>query len=497
MLSAARIVVVFGVVLQVAGFARLLVIAAFFGAGPLLDGYYLGLVIPTFLTGLAGGILQTSFVPAYVAAKSRGELGVAHQLASGALSWVFAVLSGIAVLLALLREPILHLFWNELNPAVGGALRAAFALAMWSAPLNALADAIAMLMNAEGKFAAAAAAPIINVVVSVAVLICWRDRSIDGMLWSLLAGLSAQVLVVAIGLVRQGIRLRPSFDLASGLPVSLLAIGIPVVISNVLGNFVPAFIQMIAARAGPGGVSAMGYATRLHNSVVQAVVMSISIVLLPHFARLITERRNEELRAMLERVSAATLLFFLASVVFVAVSGPTTLMLLLQRGQFTHADSQSVAAIWLALTTGLFGMTWGIFLVRLFQARQEPWVIARIAAVSVVINVVLAQALVPRWGVPGIAVANSIAYTTNMALFHKLAARRFGAILSGRAPRFIVAAVLFNLAAYAVAHAWGIWFTGAPLPITIFGQMLIIGCANLAAARLAPLGIPFSALLTR
>src|SRR5579862_3358855 len=46
MLAAARTVVGFGLILQAAGFGKLLVIANYFGAGPLLDAYYLGLVVP-------------------------------------------------------------------------------------------------------------------------------------------------------------------------------------------------------------------------------------------------------------------------------------------------------------------------------------------------------------------------------------------------------------------------------------------------------------------
>ena len=125
-------------------------------------------------------------------------------------------------------------------------------------------------------------------------------------------------------------------------------------ISNVLGNLVPAFVQMVSARAGTGAISAMGYASRLHNSLVQAVVMSVSVVLLPHFARLVAQQRHGELRDTLQRVFAATLLFSAAAVVLVATAGPLAIRLLLQRGNFSPADALSVSEVWLALTLGLF-----------------------------------------------------------------------------------------------------------------------------------------------
>src|SRR4029077_16586850 len=125
----------------------------------------------------------------------------------------------------------------------------------------------------------------------------------------------------------------------------------------------------------------------------------------------------------------ATLLFSAAAVVLVAAGGPAVIQLMLQRGSFTSADAQLVARVWLALTTGLLGATWGIFLARLFQAQRLPWVIATLACVSVVVNVALAFAFLSLWGVAGAALASSVAYTVIMLLFHIRSKRAVGHIL--------------------------------------------------------------------
>src|SRR5205823_10210543 len=141
--------------------------------------------------------------------------------------------------------------------------------------------------------------------------------------------------------------LRPQLTLPAALPRLLGTVALPVLLSMVMGNFTPAFVQAISARAGTGAISAMGYASRLHNSLVQAVVISVSTVLLPHFARLIAEGKNAELRSTLERVFAATLLFSAAALVLVAAAGGVLVHVLLERGNFNAADAQSVATLWL------------------------------------------------------------------------------------------------------------------------------------------------------
>ncbi len=494
MLRAARTVVVFGIVLQAAGVAKLLVVANYFGTGPRLDAYYLGLVIPTFAAAVLTGMLQTSFVPLYIRARSRAEDEVARNLASFALTWSALALGIVALAATLTRGAAMILLASDTSMQTRVELQAAFLPLLWMAPLTSMADCGAMLLNAEGRFAAAASAPLLNIVVGTLVLATSRNLGIYALVWSLLAGLTAQLVVVLLALRRAKIPLRLRVKFPFSIRGALTAVALPVLISGVLGNLIPAFIQLIAARAGVGAVSAMGYALRLHNAVVQAVVISVSVVLLPHFARLSAEGRTAELRQSLERVFAATLLFFAAAVVLVSASGSRVLGILLQRGSFTAADAQQVSGVWLALTIGLLGATWGIFLARLFQAQRQPWVIARLAIVSVVVNAILAFTFMPIWGVVGVAAASSLAYTIIMGLFHLRADRTLGRVLSGAALGFAVRAIVANAVAYCLA----VWL-GSLLEVygsvsVVLAQMLVVATVNMLLARGAPLGIELHSL---
>jgi peptidoglycan biosynthesis protein MviN/MurJ (putative lipid II flippase) len=248
-------------------------------------------------------------------------------------------------------------------------------------------------------------------------------------------------------------------------------------------------------RAGPGAVSAMGYATRLHNSLVQAVVMSVSAVLLPHFARQLASGEEARLRSTLERVFAAALLFALGGFVLVAAGGESIIRVLMERGSFTATDAQAVARVWLALTVGLFGATWGIFLVRLFQAQRRIWFVFGTGCLSILVNVSLAHFLLPLWGVAGIALANSFAYTLVMLVCHVRADQFLGRILSRRSASFFAAALFANGVAYIGATWWGGLF-GQTRPATVVaGQIVLVAFANILVARAAPLRMPLLALV--
>jgi putative peptidoglycan lipid II flippase len=496
MLAAARTVAAFGILLQLAGFVKLLFIADYFGANALLDAYYLGLVMPTFLTAVSAATVQTAFVPAYVTARAHGEDASARALGNLMLTWVGVSLAVVCVLLIAMRGFALPLLAQGSGAATRHALQAVFVLLMWSAPLNALADAGALLLNAEGRFAAAAFAPLSNVIVGVLVLIAFRSYGLDALVWSLLAGLLVQCLVVFAAIRVAGIRVRPQLTLAAVAPGLLGSVALPVLLSVAVGNLAPAFVQVFAARVGPGAISAMGYASRLHSSLIQAIVMSVSLVLLPQFARLITQGRDAELRATLGRLFAATLLFAAAAVVLVAAGGPPAIRLLLERGHFSAGDTALVARVWLALTVGLFSMTWYIFMFRLLQARQQAWVMLAINCVLLVANVALAVVLL-RWGVAGVALSVAVTYTLIMWLCQRHIEKTLGRILSGAVTGFVVRALLVNLVAYAVAVGWGKLVVGLGPLAVLSGQFLLVALANLLLARTPPLSVPVLALLRR
>jgi len=489
-------VISLGVIFQAAGFIKLLVVANYFGAGPVLDGYYLGLVIPTFLTGIAATLLQAGFVPRYIAANARKDGAAARLLRNACLSWTFAILTAIPALLCVLENPISALLWRGIDPTIAGALHSSFVPLIWTTPLTGLAQGIALLLNAEGKFGAAAGAPIGNSIVGSLTIFLLRAHGIDALIISSYAGLLLQLLILWFALHRLRLTLGPDLSLPKALPSLVMAVGLPVLVSGALGSCVPAFLQTIAARAGPGAVSVFGYANLLHNALVQTVTMSVSVVLLPHFSQIVAEQRHDELRATLNTVFAATVLFSMAGIAFIAATGSSAVGILLQRGRFTSTDADLVANVWLAFTTGLLGVTWGIFLVRLFQATQQMWLVAKVSAVSVAANVLLAFVLMPAFGVTGIAIANSFAYTVTMSIFHVNASRAFGRFIDRDTVRFAMYAMVANSVACVLARLLNRSEEGVNL-VVLVGQGLVVVSANLLIVHKRPLGLSLRGLMKR
>jgi hypothetical protein len=109
----------------------------------------------------------------------------------------------------------------------------------------------------------------------------------------------------------------------------------------------------------------------------------------------------------------------------------------------------------------------------------------------------MALILLPRAGIMGIALANSIAYTVFMLLFQHLASRELGAIVNSATRMFAVRALLINAAGYAGALVWSMALKDAPVVLVLAGQLLIIVAVNLLVVRAPPLSVPVRALWRR
>src|SRR5205085_3457696 len=124
-----------------------------------------------------------------------------------------------------LPERIMDLFM----PAGQTATNAAAALKLSGLILIPIifGDFIALILNSHGRFFAAAAAPLVNALVSVLGLWFWSRLDLSALVWTLLLGSVAQCLVTLIALSRLRLRFPAATAEAKGEVRTTLMLGLP------------------------------------------------------------------------------------------------------------------------------------------------------------------------------------------------------------------------------------------------------------------------------
>ena len=170
-LRAAFTVGSFTMVSRVTGFARDMLIAAALGAGPAADAFFISLKLANLFRRLfAEGAFGSGFVPLFGRALAEGGRPAAARLAANAAGLLLAALVP-TVLLAELGMPwIVRVIATGFDPA-GERYALAVALSRVTFPYLALISLTALVgavLNGLGRFAAAAAAPVLANLVLIA-----------------------------------------------------------------------------------------------------------------------------------------------------------------------------------------------------------------------------------------------------------------------------------------------------------------------------------------
>lgn len=484
---------------RVAGFFRDALLAAVLGTGAAADAFYAAFRFPNLFRRLfAEGAFNTAFVPLFSGALAEHGADHARDLAARIMSWLVAILIVVTVLAEIFMDWLLV-------PFVPGFLEDPdkFELTVLLTRIlfpylacMSLVAAYAAILNALHRFVAAAFAPIMLNIITIAMLLALivvvvEDRAVVA-IWvsiaTIVAGL-AQLAIVWWAVRRAGFlpRLRlPRFD-REVRRFWLLAL--PAVLSGGITQ-INIFVGTIIASGAASAISYLYYADRLYQLPLGIIGIAIGTVLLPVLAGHLKNRREAEAHDVQEQsLLVAMLLSMPAATALIALAVPIV-RVLFERGAFDPVATTETAAALVAFAAGLPAFV----LIRVLQpgffAREDTITPTIFAGLSVVVNVGLSLLLFPTYEHVGIATATSVAAWGN-ALMLGIVLYRRGHLRPGGSElrrHAMILAVSLGMALLLVGFAWPlapVFAPGTPLP----GQFLA-----LAGLCLAGLVVYFAAI---
>ena len=442
-LARASLAVALGTALSRAtGLVRVGVTAYAIGRATLADTYNLANTTPNIVYELVlGGVLTATLVPLFVEQLERRDDRSTSAVVTTALT-ALAALTVVAVLAA----PAIAWIYTVAGPdeQLGAQREVATSLMRLLLPqiffygITTLASA---LLNARRRYVAAAYAPVLNNVVVVATLL-WFVAATDGPrsewvgvgsvrgeggLMLLLgigttAGIAAMALVLLPALRGAGVRLRPVLDwhhpdVRRMIRLSGWTVG------YVVANQLALSVVLVLANHHPGGVAAYQYAFIFFQLPHGLFAVSIMTTVTPELAR---SAAAHDLQALRERFALGLrylgLVVVPAAAAFAVLAQP--LVGMLQRGGFGAADVRVTGDTLQVLALGLPGFSVYLYTLRAFYSLSDTRTPFLVNCFENALNVALALALFPRFGVQGLALAYGGAYTVSAAVALRLLGRR-------------------------------------------------------------------------
>ena len=412
---------------RILGFARDMMIAAFLGTGPVAEAFLIAFALPNmFRRFFAEGAFNMAFVPMFSKKLEAGE--DAEGFARDAFAGLAAVLIVFSVI-ALLAMP-----WLVLAMASGFAGDERFDLAVGFGRIAfpyilfiSLAALLSGVLNAAGRFTAAAAAPVLlNVLFITAMILAtkagWPVG--DALAWTVpVAGL-AQLALVWLSAKRAGFNLKPRRPRMTPELKRLALIAAPaamaggvVQINLLVGRQVASFYE--------GAVAWLSYADRLYQLPLGVVGIAVGVVLLPDLSRRLRAGDTEGGRNAFNRAAEISLALTIPAAVALCVIPLPLVSVLFQRGAFGPEDTAATALAVAVYGLGLPGFVLQKALQPLFFAREDTRRPFYFALASLVVNAGIAIGLMPTFGFIAAAIGTTVSGWASVALLW-FASRRMG-----------------------------------------------------------------------
>ncbi|MBK1636215.1 murein biosynthesis integral membrane protein MurJ [Rhodovulum adriaticum] len=470
---------------RVLGFVRDILIAAWLGTGPAHQAFVVAFSLPNlFRRFFAEGAFNMAFVPMFSKRLEAGE--DAQSFARDA----FSALGGLLILFTLAAQAAMP--WLVLAMASGFRGQEQFDLAVFYGRIAfpyilfiSLAALLSGVLNAAGRFAAAAAAPVLLNVLFIAAMAGAATLGGDvalALIWAVPVAGVAQMALVWWAAKEAGFRITPHLPRLTPELRRLAIIAAPAALAGGVVQ-VNLLIGRQVASYFDSAVSWLYNADRLYQLPLGVVAIAIGVVLLPDLSRRLRADDPEGSHDSFSRAAEFSLILTLpAAVALVAIPLPLV-SVLFERGAFGSADSAATALAVAVYGAGLPAFVMQKVLQPLFFAREDTRRPFYYALAAMVVNAAVAIGLAPVVGYIAAAWGTTLAAWAMVALLWRgsrgmgLPARlddRF----HRRLPRIVLASGLMGAVLYGAGWALAPWLTMATVRYGALALLIGLGIVS-------------------
>ena len=475
---------------RVTGFLRDLLMAFLLGAGAAADAFFVSFKLANFLRRLfAEGAFNAGFVPLFARTLEGEGEEAARRFGEEALAVMTTILL-VVVLLAEIFMPAFVGFIAQGFEPDGERFRLAVELSRITFPYLmaiSLAALFSGVLNAIGKFAAAAAAPVLlNLILISALLFSSLHPSGPAYMlaWGVALAGVLQLAWVALAARRNGMGLRLRLPRVTARVKRLFALVLPGAVGAGVYQINLIVDIWFASGLSAGAISYLFYADRLNQLPLGVVGIAIGTALLPMLSRQLRAGEDEAAATTQARASELALLLTLPAAAALMVIAEPIIAVLFERGAFTAEDTQATAKALTAFALGLPAYVLIKVLAPAFFAREDTVTPVKVAAVCLLLNILLITLLIEPMAHVGIALATAVSNWANVLLLAVSLARAGHLAL----PPWLVRRILGMLAAcmvMAVALLAIEWFmTDVSRTIRLACSVLLGAAVYLAMAQL-------------
>lgn len=476
---------------RVAGLAREIIAASFYGTKGPMSAFTLASQIPNLVSNLfAQAALSAAFIPVFTDLLQKGRRAEAFRLASTLFWALLLVLGAMSAIFILAAGLIMPLFiGSEFN---GALVMLTVGLSQVLFPIVLLLGLMGMLvgiLQSYDHFTIPAIAPAVwNLVIVAGLVVLHPDfhggyENGDSLYAYAIAWLVAtfvQFLMVAGALARIDFRLQLRLDWRDPRVRQVLFLMLPVTIGLGIVNLDQLINSTFGTLVNEQAPSAIEKAFRIYMLPQGMFSVAVATVLFPTLSRMAARRDAAGMRRALGNGMRQINLLLIPAAAFIMVLPVPITRLLYQRGEFNARSTElaAIALFWFAFSLPFGGLN--LLLTRTFFALQRPWIPTSLAAMNIVVDIVVSVGLYKPLGIAGLVIGTLAANVVMTWLQYRRMRVGFNGRLEGAETMMITARIVVASALLA-GVSWVVWYAlDALLGRSLPAQIVSVGGAGAA-----------------
>jgi putative peptidoglycan lipid II flippase len=466
---------------RILGWVRYVVFAHVFPAGSDLDVFFAAFRLPDLIFQLvAAGALSSAVIPIVSALLAQDETARAWRVVSTIANLMLAALLALGLVVFVAAPWIMPAITPGFDAAELDRVVALTRIMVLSPIFLSLGSLATSVLNARGRFAASAVAPIVyNLAIIGGALVLAPTFGITGLAIGVVAGSVGHLLVQLAPLTGIGYRYDRAIDLEDADARKALALMAPRALGLGAGQVTFVVVTSIASTLGEGAIAAFNYAFTLLQIPIGVIGVPVGIVVLPSLARVAALGDLEQFAALMSR-AIRLIVFVMVPITGIAIVLRLEIVqVLFGYGKFDTAALRLIADTLLTFLIGLTAHTLIAVLARAFYARHDTRTPVAAAILAVVVNSTLAGVLAGPLQLPGLGLAIAIAAWLEAAVLVVILRRRLPELaarpIASLAVRSTVLTIVASGAAFGVNEGLKLVMGADPGRLELIVRLVAVG----------------------
>lgn len=424
-LMAAGILAIAGFLSRILGFLRNALLAYFFGAGDVLDAYFLAFRLPDFFFNLLlFGAFSAGFVPVFIKLKQQ-DPKKAWQLTNDVLNIALVVFAVFGAVFFITAPWLLKL----IAPGFEGEkmeLAVKLSRIMFLQPVFlGISVVFSGILQATQRFLSYALAPIFyNVGIIFGILVLNPRIGPMGLAWGVVIGAFLHMFVQYPSAKASGFKYKPVFSLKENGIKRIVHIIVPRSLSLMLNQLSLVIMAALASFLGSGRVSVFNFANDLNSLILGVIAIPLGTAVFPVLSQYASREKFEEFSAMIIKTLRQLLFLMIPTTALFFVLRAQIVRLTLGYGKFDWLDTVlTIDSLGLFLAGLIFQGVLAIIMRAFFaieDAKTPFWVLFFGILVSLTVSILLG----PIMDVSALALAMSVGAVFNTIILSLILEKR-------------------------------------------------------------------------